>query len=518
MASGSTSGVAPSTAHAAPESPPLFDLPEDMGDLNNWCSQIGVQDLQPHDAGYGMLDASPAPHDHPSTQLPVAACRARNSVPTSVFQSGDAFPSLAPSAPKGSPELENLDARRKLESWERRSSEPNPVTARLPGSPSSPAEFSLQPNGGMANASLMQHTDDLESGALDTIGRYGPERPVGIQRRRGGMLRRGGSSRSYYESECLTADLSVQLEKALAANAMLEVRNQLLEEFVGLQAKHSAPGGAPQVVHSEAWWLDSVTRQMVEQRLNLSGMLTFTLRSGKPINLTRDQVAALSWREFCKLWQDYMKALQEGLAEVQAYAAGSQQPSSPLPQSQPGKRLARLVYETGILRGCLQTASPNRHADLLCFLPEGEPRPPYPTVATWQKISASLGITANQRAQLAQLRVMYLDLLGRMTRQRLQLVANLQAALPISSNSDTSAAGYEAALDGVEAIRSVLRDEHSLLTQYKMIVWGRVFTPIQAAVVTVEAYPWAADLPAIVNCIADDMGEPSCEDLLAGRP
>lgn len=42
------------------------------------------------------------------------------------------------------------------------------------------------------------------------------------------------------------------------------------------------------------------------------------------------------------------QALQEGLAEVSAYAASaSHHSSSPLPQSQPGKRLARLVYETG---------------------------------------------------------------------------------------------------------------------------------------------------------------------------
>lgn len=53
-----------------------------------------------------------------------------------------------------------------------------------------------------------------------------------------------------------------------------------------------------------------------------------------------------------------------------------------------------------------------------------------------------------------------------------------QAALPISGG-DTATAGYEAALESVEAIRGVLRDEHSLLTQYKMIVWGRAFTPIQ---------------------------------------
>lgn len=55
----------------------------------------------------------------------------------------------------------------------------------------------------------------------------------------------------------------------------------------------------------------------------------------------------------------------------------------------------------------------------------------------------------------------------------------LQAAIPVADGGDVGAAGYEAALDGLEALRAVLRDEHSLLTQYKMIVWGRVFTPVQ---------------------------------------
>ena len=51
---------------------------------------------------------------------------------------------------------------------------------------------------------------------------------------------------------------------------------------------------------AEAWWLDGVTRQMVEQQLNLGRALTFTLRAGHPIVLTREQVRdmrpAIAWR------------------------------------------------------------------------------------------------------------------------------------------------------------------------------------------------------------------------------
>ena len=55
-----------------------------------------------------------------------------------------------------------------------------------------------------------------------------------------------------------------------------------------------------------------------------------------------------------------------------------------------------------------------------------------------------------------------------------------QAAAPLADGHDHSAAQFEATLDAVEQLKAILRDEHSLLTQYKMIVWGRVFTPVQA--------------------------------------
>ena len=53
-------------------------------------------------------------------------------------------------------------------------------------------------------------------------------------------------------------------------------------------------------------------------------------------------MAALSWPEFCKLWKDYMTALRDGLADVNAFAA-----AHPGVECPTAKRLARLVYETG---------------------------------------------------------------------------------------------------------------------------------------------------------------------------
>ena len=88
--------------------------------------------------------------------------------------------------------------------------------------------------------------------------------------------------------EAKIVELTAQLESALSRSVSLEGRNQLLEQFVGVQAQHSAGGSA--VHHASVWWLDDVTRRMIDQRLSLDGVLTFTLRGDSPITLTRDQV------------------------------------------------------------------------------------------------------------------------------------------------------------------------------------------------------------------------------------
>lgn len=54
-----------------------------------------------------------------------------------------------------------------------------------------------------------------------------------------------------------------------------------------------------------------------------------------------------------------------------------------------------------------------------------------------------------------------------------------QSALPVHDGDERPLGDFEATLDSAELLKVALRDEHSLLTQYKMITWGRIFTPIQ---------------------------------------
>ena len=49
--------------------------------------------------------------------------------------------------------------------------------------------------------------------------------------------------------------------------------------------------------------IDHKTKRTVEETLGLSGVLTFTVREGQPLHLTREQVATLSVDDFLQLWQ-----------------------------------------------------------------------------------------------------------------------------------------------------------------------------------------------------------------------
>ena len=40
----------------------------------------------------------------------------------------------------------------------------------------------------------------------------------------------------------------------------------------------------------EAWWLDDRTKRLIEETMHLNGALTFTVRPGTPLQLTREQV------------------------------------------------------------------------------------------------------------------------------------------------------------------------------------------------------------------------------------
>ena len=78
----------------------------------------------------------------------------------------------------------------------------------------------------------------------------------------------------------------------------LSTRNALLEKFISMQ-QQAAAAGSTSIVEgaTDAWWLDDRTKRLIEQTLRLNGTLTFTVRPGQSLRLTRQQVRRVSCTE-----------------------------------------------------------------------------------------------------------------------------------------------------------------------------------------------------------------------------
>ena len=50
---------------------------------------------------------------------------------------------------------------------------------------------------------------------------------------------------------------------------------------------------------------------------------------------------------------------------------------------------------------------------------------------------------------------------------------------------------------------------------FNVNITERIGQPMQAAVVIVQSYPWAPDLLSIMNCLAEEGGDPPAAELLA---
>ena len=84
------------------------------------------------------------------------------------------------------------------------------------------------------------------------------------------------------------------MNQSVSEQDTLAHRNALLEKFLAMQQQQAASGTASLVEgEADAWWLDERTKRFIEATLNLSGTLTFTVREGAPLHLTREQARSM---------------------------------------------------------------------------------------------------------------------------------------------------------------------------------------------------------------------------------
>ena len=52
------------------------------------------------------------------------------------------------------------------------------------------------------------------------------------------------------------------------------------------------------------------------------------------------------------------------------------------------------------------------------------------------------------------------------------------------------------------------------MMMFNVNITQRIGNPMQAANVIVQSYPWAPDILSIMNCLAEDLGDPPAAELL----
>jgi hypothetical protein len=317
-------------------------------------------------------------------------------------------------------------------------------------------------------------------------------------------------------SEEKVAELQQQLQRMRLEQETLAQRNALLERLLAMQqqAQAQAPTetGKRAAIEGQkdAWWLDKQMKVYMEQAMQLSGELVFTVRKAAPLRLTQAQLAAMPHKDFGDLWREYMNAFAECLLEMNG------DENSPA-----GRRLTRLVFEAGQLKGAILMSFPDRiHAlQKRTYEHTGLNTDKPLTDEVWGQMAESARLSPLQRETIIKLRDLYLRNVGILARRRQRLTSVLQTALPMSNDQCGGVTDnkYSCTLGTMDELRDTLRDEHSCLMQFVLTIWRRVFTPAQAAHMNIAAYPSNADVLRVAEVLARAAGHPySCTVMKQG--
>lgn len=120
-----------------------------------------------------------------------------------------------------------------------------------------------------------------------------------------------------------------------------------------------------------------------------------------------------------------------------------------------------------------------------------------------------------QRNGMRQLRRLYLGRLGDVLRKRQRIAGQLQPSASAFDGGRGSVVEYCKVVGIAEQLQANLAEEHQLLQTLMINITFRIGRPLQAANVIVQAYPWAPDMLAIINCLAEEEGDPSAGELLS---
>mmetsp|Transcript_15374 Transcript_15374/g.46404 ORF Transcript_15374/g.46404 Transcript_15374/m.46404 type:complete len:728 (-) Transcript_15374:3796-5979(-) len=236
-----------------------------------------------------------------------------------------------------------------------------------------------------------------------------------------------------------------------------------------------------------------------------SSGLVLTVRDGQHVTLSTEQIRKMHWQQHAKIWKEYVSRLAELLVEARSD-----------PDTDAGRRAAVLVREAVTLAANVSIHNPRGYRTWHCNRMETANSPPeMPTREFWYSRMRSLKMPEEQRVGMRQLRRLYLGRLGDVLRKRQAIAAQMRPSTATFDGGRASIQEYLKVVDITEQLQANLVEEHKLLQMLMINITFRIGRPLQAASLIVQSYPFPPDMLAVINCLAEDEGDPSASDLLA---
>lgn len=292
------------------------------------------------------------------------------------------------------------------------------------------------------------------------------------------------------ELEDQVAELSSQLQAALGRKVGLEARCAALERVPAASAVASAPAAPPPAAGALA---------PAELAAVCEEGLTLTARAlGAPTTLAPDALRALPEADFCRYYRAYVHEMAACVVET-----GDK------------SRLAALVDEVCAL--CFRVALVNPPAMkslMVCKVDStSNARPADERVPA---VLRAMHLTAEQRAELRQLRCIFLQKLAAILAERRAAAGLAAASVPATCGGLRSMAQQFLAAGGADTrFRASMHDEHMLVLDFSSTCLKHVFTLQQVAQFAINSYPWTPDCLALATWAAAEDGDAEALGVLA---
>lgn len=331
-----------------------------------------------------------------------------------------------------------------------------------------------------------------------------PEQPDKVSRQKEKnkrAQRRHRDKQKAKEEETSThiAILAAELKKMQWEKTIIEEQAETLKTALAVRTCGSAEAAAAQVhtgLNFEYWPSSGWIPQAV---------MKTTLHTGSPELITAEQVKAMNVADHQHLWRLLVFKLAKLIPAVQGQM-----------DSAAGLRLKELMVEHGMRIACVAACNFDcLHQLLTSSMETGLPAGP--TFADkWRIVAASAEFSDVQTRQILKIRRHYYEQAGAIANSRSRIVPWLQAQGSIQGNYPGMASQFVTSHAAMQQLQENLLQEQNLLISLLGSVWRRTCTILQTAIMSVQSYPLSVDVVAMMNCMAEDAGEPPPEDLMAG--